>query len=64
MKELLSAERIKQDGLFNPAAVQRLVEKFRDNRARGIKDNIDLVGTVSTQILVDQSINRFTQRVS
>ena len=64
VKELLSAERIEQDGLFNPAAVQLLVEKFRDNRAIGIKDNMALVGIVSTQILVDQYINRFPQRVS
>jgi asparagine synthase (glutamine-hydrolysing) len=56
---LLSPERIKQDGIFNPLAVQKLVEKFHQGRAIGIKDNMALVGILSTQLVVDQFVRNF-----
>ncbi len=60
--ELLSPERIKKDGIFNPNAVQKLVEKYRESRAIGIKDNMALVGIISTQLINDQFINTFMKR--
>jgi asparagine synthase (glutamine-hydrolysing) len=59
--ELLSPERIAHDGVFNPVTVQKLVAKFRDGRAIGIKDNMALVGVLSTQLVVDQFIRGFRE---
>jgi asparagine synthase (glutamine-hydrolysing) len=53
---LLSPRRIEQDGIFNPFAVQKLVGKFRQGRAIGVKDNMALVGVLSTQLVVDQFV--------
>jgi asparagine synthase (glutamine-hydrolysing) len=60
--ELLSPERIRRDGVFNPAAVGKLVEKARNGRVQGIKDNMALVGILSTQLVIDQFINHFEPR--
>ena len=57
--ELLGYDRVRQDGIFNAAAVGRLVEKVRNGHAIGIKDNMAFVGILSTQLLVDQFIHRF-----
>jgi asparagine synthase (glutamine-hydrolysing) len=56
---LLSPARIGQDGIFNPPAVQRLVEKFHQGRATSSKDNMALVGVLSTQLVVDQFTRTF-----
>jgi asparagine synthase (glutamine-hydrolysing) len=57
--ELLSPDRVRSDGLFRPDAVDRLVQKVRAGKANGTKDNMALVGILSTQLLVDRFINRF-----
>ncbi len=54
--ELLGATRIRADGIFDPGVVGRLVDKVRDGRAIGIKDNMALVGVLSTQLLIQQLI--------
>ena len=56
VEELLSPERIRQDGIFDPLRVRRVVEKFRGGRAIGIKDNMALVGVLSTQLVVDRFV--------
>lgn len=58
---LLSPERIEQDGIFNPLAVQKLVEKFQQGRAMGVKDNMALVGILSTQLVVDQFVRKLRE---
>ena len=52
VEELLSPARIAADGIFDPVAVERLVEKFREGQVIGIKDNMALVGILSTQLLI------------
>jgi asparagine synthase (glutamine-hydrolysing) len=54
--ELLSESRIRADGVFHPAAVTKLVEKARKDQVVGIKDNMALVGILSTQLLVEHFI--------
>ena len=56
---LLSADRVRRDGIFNPDAVARLVRKFRDGRAASARDDMALVGVLSTQLLVDRFVNHF-----
>ena len=52
VEELLSADSIRRGGIFNPLAVQKLCEKFKTGRAIGIKDNMALVGILSTQLVL------------
>jgi asparagine synthase (glutamine-hydrolysing) len=60
--DLLSPGAIRDAGLFDPPAVARLVEKFRSGRALGVKDNMALVGILSTQLVVDAFVNNFRRR--
>jgi asparagine synthase (glutamine-hydrolysing) len=64
MEELLSPEQIRRDGIFDERAVALLQAKFRKGTAIGIKDNMGLVGIVSTQLLVHQFINHFESRMT
>jgi len=58
VQEVLSRQSIQRHGLFDPQAVDRLVKKFREGQAIGIKDNMAMTGIVSTQLVVDQFIDR------
>ncbi len=57
--DLLSPRRIRDDALFDPRAVEHLAKKVRSGRAIGIKDNMALVGILSTQLLVQQFVRDF-----
>ena len=45
--------------LRSRTVVTRLVQKFREGRAIGAKDDMALVGILSTQIMIDRFINNF-----
>jgi asparagine synthase (glutamine-hydrolysing) len=62
--ELLCPERIRKDGLFNPTAVQKLVGKARRGEVIGAKDNMALVGILSTQLLMEQFITKSGRRTA
>lgn len=57
--DLLSPETIKQTGLFNPAAVSRLLDKVRQNRFVGENDDMALAGILSTQLLHSKFVSSF-----
>jgi asparagine synthase (glutamine-hydrolysing) len=57
--ELLSPQRVRNFGVFDPTAVEKLVAKVRAGRAVGIKDNMAFVGVLSTQLVVEQFVNDF-----
>jgi asparagine synthase (glutamine-hydrolysing) len=57
-QDILSAEKIKRDGVFNPEAVAALVAKFESERASSVKDDMALVGILSTQLMLEQFIHR------
>jgi asparagine synthase (glutamine-hydrolysing) len=59
VEDLLSPARLKQDGIFNASAVSKLVEKFKAGRAIGTKDDMALVGILSTQLVLHQFVNHF-----
>ena len=59
VEELLSSKRIAEDGIFHPEAIRHLVDKFRKRRAVGMKDNMALVGILSTQLLIEQFVHGF-----
>ncbi|MFV2066358.1 MAG: asparagine synthase (glutamine-hydrolyzing) [Pirellulales bacterium] len=54
--ELLSEQRLRADGVFHPAAVAHLLEKVRRGQAVGMRDNMAVVGLLSTQLLIEQFV--------
>lgn len=53
---MLSQSAIEEAGLFDPGVVSKLVEKARRGAAIGTKDNMALVGVLSTQLVVEQFV--------
>ena len=54
--ELMSPERVRDAGIFDPVAVGKLFEKSRAGRTIGFGDNMAFVGVLSTQLLHEQFI--------
>jgi asparagine synthase (glutamine-hydrolysing) len=50
----LSAEQITKDNIFDPGPVQKLVTKFKSANAVTTKDDMALVGILSTQLLLQK----------
>jgi asparagine synthase (glutamine-hydrolysing) len=63
VRELLSPCAIKKNGIFDAQSVSALVSKFTAGRISGLKDNMALVGVLSTQLLAAQFLNQ-SQRLS
>jgi len=57
--DLLSPAQVKRDGIFRPEAVSALVNKFDRGKATSAKDDMALVGILSTQLLADRFVNHF-----
>jgi asparagine synthase (glutamine-hydrolysing) len=62
-EELLSSHALGQQGIFDAGAVTMLANKFKAGRASSVKDNMAMVGVLSTELLVQQFINQ-PQRIS
>ena len=58
VREVLSEETVKQDGIFDPSSVEGLIGKFESGRATSVRDDMALVGILSTQILVGQFLRK------
>jgi asparagine synthase (glutamine-hydrolysing) len=58
VSDLLSPRALQQNGLFDAVAVGALLNKFRTGRATGVKDNMALIGILSTQLLVNHFIHQ------
>jgi asparagine synthase (glutamine-hydrolysing) len=57
--ELLSEDNLRDTGYFNPKTVSGLAKKCRNNPAFGFKDNMAVVGVISTQLLHNLFIKNF-----
>jgi asparagine synthase (glutamine-hydrolysing) len=62
VEEMLSADQVRKSGVFSPRAVESLFNKFRKGRAIGVRDNMALVGILSTQLVVLQFIQHLEHR--
>ncbi|MBK7090622.1 MAG: asparagine synthase (glutamine-hydrolyzing) [bacterium] len=64
VRQLLSPDRIKRAGVFNPVMAGKLYEKcLKQSQVQmSFKDNMAFVGILSTQLLVDQFIENFDAR--
>lgn len=57
--EYLSESALREAGLFDPARVAQLVAKCRKGHRQGFREQMALVGILSTQILYDRFVKRF-----
>jgi asparagine synthase (glutamine-hydrolysing) len=58
-EEMLSRKQVAENGYFDPAHVEKLVEKCRRVQDIGFKDNMAFIGILSTQILDHLFIKNF-----
>ena len=58
VEQLLSPERLKRDGIFDPNAVGKLVQKFQGGGPTSAGDNMAAVGILSTEILLNCFVRR------
>ena len=63
VEQQLSAGAIRSGGLFDARSVAALAEKFKAGHAIGVKDDMALIGILSTQLVMDQFIAHFRQEV-
>lgn len=56
LDDLLCEEQLRRDGIFDASAVTALLQKFRSGRVTSEKDNMALVGILSTQLLLHEFI--------
>jgi asparagine synthase (glutamine-hydrolysing) len=61
--ELLAPKAIQEAGLFDAEAVGKLLDKARHGQVVSVKDNMSLVGILSTQIVVNQFIKNFPRSI-
>jgi len=57
VKEMLSPCAIQKAGVFDPSAVSVLVNKFNNGKASSVRDDMALVGILSTQLLATEFLN-------
>jgi asparagine synthase (glutamine-hydrolysing) len=58
VRSVLSPAAIAHGGIFDPQAVSVLVSKFSAGKASSVKDDMALVGVLSSQILATQFVNQ------
>ncbi|HEX8814392.1 MAG TPA: asparagine synthase (glutamine-hydrolyzing) [Terriglobales bacterium] len=58
VSDVLSPGSVKKAGVFDPRAVAAIVDKFRAGKASSVKDDMALIGVLSTQLLASQFTNQ------
>jgi asparagine synthase (glutamine-hydrolysing) len=58
IEDILSPSRIKGDGIFDAKTTEALITKFRSGRDTSLKDNMALIGILSTMLLLDRFIKQ------
>ena len=56
IQDLLAPSRIKDDGIFDPRATNTLLQKFQSGKETSVRDNMALIGILSTTLLIDQFV--------
>ena len=59
MRELLSASALRESGLFNPLAVEKLVSKIDQGHPLGETDDMAVAGILSTQLVHQRFVRNF-----
>jgi asparagine synthase (glutamine-hydrolysing) len=58
--EMLSPDCLRRSGIFDPEPVTKLFKKVRSGRPISAKDNMALVGIISTQLVLHQFVHTFS----
>ena len=56
--QMLAPEQIKKDAIFNPQTVSGLVAKFKTGRPTSVREDMALVGILSTQLLLHHFVHQ------
>lgn len=64
LEELLSEDYLKKSAYFNPKTVSALIKKSSQSPVLGFKDNMAVVGIISTLLLHDQFVKNYDLRIS
>jgi asparagine synthase (glutamine-hydrolysing) len=64
IEELLSEKSLVDSGYFNPKTVAMLVKKCRQNPVLGFKDNMAIVGIISTLLVHEMFVKRFAKKTA
>ncbi len=62
--DLLSEGNLHDTGYFNPKAVSLLVKKCKQSPVIGFKDNMAVVGIISTLLVHDSFVKRFQEKTA
>lgn len=62
-EEALSQNAVAEAGVFDPHGVGKLAEKAKQGQIVSVKDNMALVGILSTQLVIDRFIKNFPRSV-
>ena len=62
VRDLLSAEKIAEAGIFNAAAVSQLVAKAGSGKSLGETEDMAVAGIISTQLFWSLFLSRFEKR--
>lgn len=57
VRDLLSPDAVKRNSVFDPKAVSALVSKFVAGKAGGVRDDMALIGVLSTQLLASHFVS-------
>jgi len=57
VEEVLSESAVQKYGIFDPLAIKTMVGKFKAGKATSVRDDMALVGVLSTQLLASQFLN-------
>jgi asparagine synthase (glutamine-hydrolysing) len=52
--DVLAPSKLRQYGIFDPKATEALIQKFRSGRDTSLRDNMALIGVLSTTLLLDR----------
>jgi asparagine synthase (glutamine-hydrolysing) len=63
VEELLSERSLQESGLFNPKSVSLLVKKCKQSPVLGFKDNMAIVGIISTLLVHEQFVKNYTRKL-
>lgn len=63
VQELLSEKYLQDTGYFNPKTVSVLIKKSRQSPVIGFKDNMAIVGIISTLLLHEMFVKKFDSKI-
>ena len=64
VEDILSEKYLRESGYFNPRAVLQLIKKCRQRPLLGFKDNMAVVGIISTLLIHEMFVRHFDEKIA